>query len=111
MAYKEYKHTVSFFDKLTGVAMNILVKYKAHSEDEAKMKVEAYVKNRPEIGSARIALAGDTEKISIKRPVGRPTGNRKIPISVQLPREVLDWMDEQDDSRSVLIEKHLPWRD
>jgi len=34
-----------------------------------------------------------------------PVGKKKVAINVKLPPDLIAWMDEQDQSRAVLIER------
>jgi len=36
-----------------------------------------------------------------------PLNLKKMPISLKLPKWLIDWLDSQDQSRAVLIEKAL----
>lgn len=40
-----------------------------------------------------------------RKPV--PAELKKEPISIKLPKWLIDWMDEQEESRPVLIEEAL----
>jgi hypothetical protein len=45
-----------------------------------------------------------------QKNVGRPQASpelKKMPISIKLPKWLLDWLDSQDVSRAVLIEDAL----
>ena len=46
----------------------------------------------------------------VKRKAGRPSMRaclKKLPINVALPKRLIDWLDDQDESRAILIERAL----
>jgi len=42
-----------------------------------------------------------------RKPVA--TALKKVPISIKLPKWLIDWMDEQEESRPKLIEEALQY--
>jgi hypothetical protein len=55
-------------------------------------------------------LASLLKIMSIKRGVGQPpkaANLKKMPVSIKLPQWLIDWTNEQTQSRAVLIEQAL----
>ncbi len=50
---------------------------------------------------------GGTRRGSGRKPVDPAL--KKVPISIKLPKWLIDWMDEQEESRPKLIEEALQY--
>lgn len=53
-------------------------------------------------------MKGGTRKGAGRRPL--PPEIKKQAVSIKLPPKLIKWMDAQRESRAILIEKYLPWR-